>query len=80
MTKLILYLIAKNPYSTIKRFEYYRMTSFRSWLNVLTGICPHCVFVVYSNYVIETKEFAGYLSFSNMKRICEHAGIDLKVY
>lgn len=65
-------------YKSIARFEYYKMTSLKAWLNLFMGLCPNCVFIVYYEEGKEKKLFVGYLSYKNIYQISQITGIDFR--
>lgn len=67
------------PFNKIKKIEYYRIVSLKSWLMLHSYIYPKCVFLTYDSNGEEVTKFIGYMDIKDVKEVAKN-NIELKIY
>ena len=67
-------------YDKIIRFEYYKITSIRAWLQLYNYVLPQCVYITYTDDEKEKCELMGYMNLEAIKKISAEYGVELKLY
>ena len=67
-------------YDKIIRFEYYKITSIRAWLQLYNYVTPQCVYITYTDDEKEKCELMGYMNFDDIRKISSEYEMELKVY
>lgn len=67
-------------FTDIEKIEYYKITSFVSWLAMINMVCPKALFITYNiNNKKETKAI-GHAELIDIVKICEENGIELIIH
>ena len=66
-------------YNEIIKIEYFRMSSIISWLQVINGVVPKCVYVTYTKFGKEDCELIGYMDLKDIKKLTNDKKIKLIV-
>lgn len=67
-------------YDKMIRFEYYKITSIRAWLQLYSYVTPQCAYITYTDDETEKCELMGYMDLDDIKKISAEYGVALKVY
>ena len=67
-------------YDKMIRFEYYKITSIRAWLQLYNYVTPQCVYITYTDDEKEKCELMGYMNVEDIKKISAEYGVEIKLY
>lgn len=67
-------------FNQITKFEYYKITSIRSWLMLFSYVFPKCVYITYILNGEEQTKFIGYLDAKDIREISNKINTELKIY